>query len=143
MPASILLESSPSFPPPSLESCHSLASPSPPLGQTRPAKSCNRRKCSWNAPLSSLPSHLGEVNNDPDYDIKSHWNIVQRHQHSRQPKMALVKVEQSFTHMLRNNSVIVLTQRLTNRHPLYYHLSKYFLIIVIRISRRKPKKSKG
>ncbi|KAI9528532.1 hypothetical protein NQZ68_020358 [Dissostichus eleginoides] len=38
------------------ESCRSLTSPSPPLGQTQPAKSSNRREYSWNAPLSSLPS---------------------------------------------------------------------------------------
>lgn len=56
VPASILLQSSPSFPPPSQESCCSLTSPSPLLGQTRPAKSSNRRDYSWNAPLSSLLS---------------------------------------------------------------------------------------
>lgn len=96
MPASILLHSSPSFLPPSPESCRSLASPSPPLGQTRPAKSCNRRNCSWNAPLSSLPPHLGEVNNDPDYDIKitlehrSRWSSTDTSGNQR----CLMKVEQ-------------------------------------------------
>lgn len=42
-----------------------------------------------------------------------------------------------------NNYCEVITQRVINRYPLHYYLSKYFLIIVIRISRRKPKKSKG
>lgn len=80
MPASILLQSSPPvLLPLSQESCHSLTSPSSPPGQTRPAKSSDRRAYSWNASRCPPAFHLGEVNDGSDYSLKKEKKNFQTH----------------------------------------------------------------